>query len=272
MDEASRRIAKRRAKDRLTEQRRYDENAHIEQQQASSLDDLPVGYADLPRQYHRPYRVFQARLDQVIGPKTTILELGAGTGRYTRLLSERSREVVALDISHASLEVCRRKTGGAAKMLCADIEHLPLRDQVFDLVCSAGALSYGSPEAVVEELRRVLRPGGSLLVVDSLNHNPIYRFNRWLRYRRGQRSLSTLHHMPTLDTITLLSRDFDEVTLDLSGSLLFLHPVLERSFGARRALNLSARLDEFAGGGRYAFKFTLLARGFSGYEYVQGKE
>ena len=56
----------------------------------------------------------------------------------------------------------------------ADIECLPFKSNSFDVVVSAGVLSYGIHEVVLNEIHRVLAPGGCFICVDSLNHNPLY--------------------------------------------------------------------------------------------------
>lgn len=47
-------------------------------------------------------------------PQHVVLELGAGTGRFTRLLQDRCKHVVAVEVSLKSLQACRRDLGGAA--------------------------------------------------------------------------------------------------------------------------------------------------------------
>ena len=37
----------------------------------------------------------------------------------------------------------------------------------------------------MNEIYRVLKQGGILIIVDSLNHNPVYKFNRWIHYLYG---------------------------------------------------------------------------------------
>ena len=65
------------------------------------------------------------------------------------------------------------------------MEDLPFSNNSFDVVASAGSLSYGSKKIVDKEILRILRPNGIFICVDSLNNNPIYRFNRFQNYLRG---------------------------------------------------------------------------------------
>ena len=71
----------------------------------------------------------------------------------------------------------------------ADMELLPFENNSFDIVCSAGSLSYGDNLTVMNEIYRVLNQTGSFIAVDSLNNNLIYRLNRYINY------LSTLQYL-----------------------------------------------------------------------------
>ena len=168
--------------------------------------------------------------------------------------------MVASDISRHSLEVLSQRIGGVATRV-ADIESLPFEASSFDAVAIAGSLSYGDPDLVDAEIRRVLRPAGIFLCVDSLNHNPFYRFNRWFHYRRGVRTKSTLLRMPTMDRIQSISRGFKSVEVRYFGAISYLIPVLAHIIGQSHAANVSDAVDRFVHVSRAAFKFVLVAHG-----------
>lgn len=93
------------------------------------------------------------------------LDLGCGTGYFSRLLAQRfpGAQGVALDIAEGMLLHARRE-GGAQRFVVADAEHLPLRDQCLDLLFSSLALQWCADFGqVLSEAQRVLRPGGLLL-------------------------------------------------------------------------------------------------------------
>ena len=92
------------------------------------------------------------------------LDLGSGTGYFSRALGERfaDAEGVALDIAEGMLRHAR-PLAGARHFVVGDAEHLPLRDESCDLLFSSLALQWcGDFSAVLREARRVLRPGGVL--------------------------------------------------------------------------------------------------------------
>lgn len=143
------------------------------------------------------------------------------------------------------------------------MESLPFDDSSFDVIACAGSLSYGEPLLVDTEIRRVLRPGGIFICVDSLNHNPVYRANRWLHFIRGNRSKSTLKRMPDLARIRALSEGFSNVDVRFFGAMSYAMPGIARLFGESTALVVSERIDHLVGVKRSAFKFVVVAQGFA---------
>jgi ubiquinone/menaquinone biosynthesis C-methylase UbiE len=98
------------------------------------------------------------------------LDAGAGSGEYTRrLLLPRARQVVALDISEASLHRLRSRLKAPEAERCrlaaASLDCLPCGDGRFDLVLCSEVLEHCEDDrAVLRELARVLRPGGTLVI------------------------------------------------------------------------------------------------------------
>ena len=92
------------------------------------------------------------------------LDLGCGTGYFSRALGERfpASQGVALDIAEGMLQHAR-PLGGAQQFVAGDAERLPLQDQSCDLVFSSLALQWCADfPAVLSEAARVLRPDGVL--------------------------------------------------------------------------------------------------------------
>ncbi|MFH1974980.1 MAG: class I SAM-dependent methyltransferase [Pseudomonadota bacterium] len=166
----------------------------------------------------------------------------------------------------------RTEDRGQVGTRVADMESLPFENNSFDVVTCAGSLSYGEPDLVDAEVRRVLRSGGIFICVDSLNHNPIYRFNRWIHYRKGDRTKSTLLRMPTLDRIQSISRGFKNSEVRFFGAVSYLMPILARIIGQSHAAKVSDAIDRLVHVRRSAFKFVLVARGCSAPEERSGKK
>lgn len=90
------------------------------------------------------------------------LDLGCGTGHFSRALGERfpASHGVALDIAEGMLKHAR-PLGGATHFIAGDAERLPLQDSTCDLIYSSLAVQWCEDFAsVLGEARRVLKPGG----------------------------------------------------------------------------------------------------------------
>jgi ubiquinone/menaquinone biosynthesis C-methylase UbiE len=97
-----------------------------------------------------------------------VLDVGCGTGFATEVLIEESGDVHGLDQSRHQLERAWTKLGkhDPVSFYRGDAERLPFADDTFDVVWSSGSIEYWpNPIAGLEECRRVVKPGGDVLVV-----------------------------------------------------------------------------------------------------------
>jgi SAM-dependent methyltransferase len=102
-----------------------------------------------------------------------ILDLGCGTGHSTLALAARAAEVVGLDLTDAMLgearTLARNRGVRNARFERGDAEAPPYPAGSFDVVASrVSAHHYAHPERAVREAARLLRPGGRLVVSDSV--------------------------------------------------------------------------------------------------------
>ena len=107
--------------------------------------------------------------------KTDLFDEAVGEGLYA-LLASRARCVIGIDIAEATLRAARTRLSGQP-VLGADVRQLPFADGVFDVVVSNSTLDHFETEAELAaslgELRRVLRPGGELLLTLDNPLNPL---------------------------------------------------------------------------------------------------
>ena len=99
---------------------------------------------------------------------TSILDVGCGTGELLFQLQARTQATLAgLDISTKMLDVARQKLGESADLLQGDSESLPWPANRFELLCCTLSFHhYPNPRQALAEMRRVLKPGGALLLAD----------------------------------------------------------------------------------------------------------
>jgi SAM-dependent methyltransferase len=111
-----------------------------------------------------------------------VLECGSGAGRFTELLIDNCKLLVALDLSEAvdaNLKNCGRKK---PYILCqADINKSPLPRQFFDVVICLGVIQHApSPEHMIASLAEHLRPGGLLVIDHYTLKSPLERLGSFL--------------------------------------------------------------------------------------------
>lgn len=105
------------------------------------------------------------RLQSIHFQPNTILDLGCGTGRFTRALAKQYRKshVLGLDIAPGMIAVAQQRNGWWRKpdYILGDAEALPLADQSVDLVFSSFALQWCEQiDTAFQEVLRVLKPNG----------------------------------------------------------------------------------------------------------------
>jgi ubiquinone/menaquinone biosynthesis C-methylase UbiE len=107
------------------------------------------------------------------GARGRALDLGCGTGRNLPLLT--GTNAVGLDPSFESLRRARRRAPGTP-LVQGSAEALPFRDGVFDTVVSGLVLcSVPDPARGLAEVRRVLRPGGTLRALEHVRSTVPWR-------------------------------------------------------------------------------------------------
>lgn len=94
-----------------------------------------------------------------------VLEAACGPGRGLGYLAQKARSVTAGDLTPALVEAAERHYGGRVRLSVFDAQKLPFPGEAFDLVLLYEALYYlPEPEKFLAEARRVLRPGGELIL------------------------------------------------------------------------------------------------------------
>lgn len=161
---------------------------------------------DVMQPYFTSTEMREAGLDlaEVRGP-LNVLDVGAGTGTLSKQVRARcgGGQLTLLDQSAQMLDQARAKPelAGCRFELCDATTGLPFEDDTFDCVVSSGSFYYfPEPIDALREQMRVVRPGGRVLVMGSLQPKPLLvRFLAQTLYAAATRHAPpVLIHVPRL--------------------------------------------------------------------------
>jgi ubiquinone/menaquinone biosynthesis C-methylase UbiE len=121
-------------------------------------------------------------LERVFPPEVkTILDLGSGTGRLPLLLNDQYTRLIGLDLHRAMLlenRALREKIGGYWELVQGDMHNLPFPTSCVDVAISGWAIGHLRSwftdqwqvhiRRVLDEMHRVVQPGGALIVIETL--------------------------------------------------------------------------------------------------------
>jgi ArsR family transcriptional regulator len=142
--------------------------------QAQVYFDQVAGRFDRSYGPGRSWQAFGQLLLRIL-PPLDVADLGSGEGLVAELLARRCRRVIAVDNSEKMVEFGARKARkNGLKNLefrLGDLQSPPIDAESVDLVVLSQALHHAEdPAAALVSARRLLRPGGQVLVLDLLKH------------------------------------------------------------------------------------------------------
>ena len=108
-------------------------------------------------------------------PPVDVADLGSGEGLLSELLAHRCRMVYAIDNSEKIVKYGHQKTREKGinnlKFILGEIEDVPLEDGTVDIALMSQSLHHAmDPEKALNEVFRILRPGGRVLILDLVQH------------------------------------------------------------------------------------------------------
>lgn len=146
-------------------------------QRAHSIDAIPMGHhtfdaarADRLEDPKRRYEILSAeelRWAVDAAGKDLLLDLGSGTGFYTDVIAGDAGLVYAVDIQRQMHDYYRDKgVPSGVELLTAGVEELPLATASLDAAYATMTYHEFASADAIEEIARVLEPGGRLVLVD----------------------------------------------------------------------------------------------------------
>ncbi len=113
------------------------------------------------------YQFTYDMLVDFIPPNKTVLDVGCGSGALAYRLGDKSKKVIGIDLADERISFANRmyaKPNVSFKVM--DALNLSLPDQSVDVVVSVGVVHHLPLESVLKQFRRVLKPGGMIIILD----------------------------------------------------------------------------------------------------------
>ena len=234
----------------------FQANLSDEELRANVATDGMQKFQKIVFEYY--YECIQKNIDS----KMEVLELGAGMSRHTGAILDTGSNLTVNDISASSLKILKRIYPSVNHMITSSMENIPSKSDSYDAIISCGSLSYADPDTMDREIFRLLRKGGSLIILDTLNHNPIYKLNRFLSYLMKKRSKLSIKRIPDIDRIERLCLYFDQSQIKFFGTYNGIIQVLSSIFGENLAYKINLLLERYFPSSKNAFKFVLVCNGY----------
>jgi SAM-dependent methyltransferase len=140
---------------------------------AAGLEDRAWGWGG-PAGQLRAQRRAAFLIDAAsLGEGVSCLELGAGTGEFSARLAASGCDLVALEISAATAELCRQRAGGAVEVVVGNAETAEgLEGRRFDAIVGVSVLHHLNLELTLENTFSLLAPGGRFAFSEPNMANP----------------------------------------------------------------------------------------------------
>jgi len=167
--------------------KRYEIDAAREEALASRREYGSVWHATYARYQNSVILSFLPK-----NPDAAVLDLGCGVGVLLRDLARRYANAHGLDISAESLSMVSIDSPNLRGLVVGDGEHLPYRSGVFDAVVLRGALHHiPNVDQALQELHRVLKPEGTLLMAEPCSDHSFIRWGRGYLSKRKERDFQS---------------------------------------------------------------------------------
>lgn len=137
------------------------------------------------------------------GAKT--LDFCCGNGEFALFMAKCGAEAHGIDISPEGIENCKnnaKREGiqGSCHFEVMDAEAMTFPDNTFDVIVEWGALHHLDYNKGLSELARVLKPGGEIICIEALKHNPfIHLYRKMTMHLRTQWEVEHILSVTQLD-------------------------------------------------------------------------
>lgn len=159
-----------------------------------------------------------------------VLEIGCGTGAFARRLAERSKHVLALDLSPEMIRLARERSAQFPNIefQLADVRDRPLPAESFDCIATIATLHHLPFSEMLSKMKAALKPGGVLLILDLFEPAGLWDFLSNFLALPVSVTLRLIHHRRLLPRREERAAWTDHEAHDLYPTMLEVHALCER--------------------------------------------
>jgi ubiquinone/menaquinone biosynthesis C-methylase UbiE len=170
------------------------------------------------KQFYSVNRASRTFMERWLGERcrggAEALDYCCGLGQTALTMAQYGARVTGIDISAQSIETARERLAShgladRATFSVGDAEHTGFPDSSFDVILCNGVLHHLDVSTAYPELARILKPGGAVLCVEALAHNPVFQLYR--RLTPHMRTAWEVDHILSRREINLARQFFDRV-------------------------------------------------------------
>ena len=188
---------------------------HFNAKESLDVNDDKIKFGSNQENYllSHPYKFIEEIISKHNNKKLKILDYCCGTGVFSIFPALQGHEVYGTDISEKSIEIAKNKSlqfnlENKCFFYCADSEKLDFSNSYFDIVLCYNSLSYLDLSIVFAELKRVIKPDGKLIIMDSLGHNIFYNLNRNANIAQWGKNVQSEFQLLKMKDIALCEKYF----------------------------------------------------------------
>ena len=148
----------------------------------------------------------------------TVIDIGAGRGRHALFLNRLGLDALAVDLSESAVDSIRARSaelGQSVTAVVGDMTALPAGDEAFDCAVVFHTIyhtGYRGVKAALDEIRRVLKPGGEVYLTFNAKDNPSFTrgipVDEYTIYKEGGLEDHVPHTYLDMEDIETLMRAF----------------------------------------------------------------
>jgi ubiquinone/menaquinone biosynthesis C-methylase UbiE len=158
-----------------------------------------------------------------------ILDYGCGAGLKNFAFADSYWKIFGIDISDVSISLAQKMAKERrvnAEFLVMDCEEMLFAGSFFDIILDYASFSSLDMKKALPQIYRVLKPGGTLIAIETFGHNPITNLKRWISMLTGRRTKWATSHIMKKKDWDIISRNFSDFRIYYFGFfVIFLGPL-----------------------------------------------